>query len=61
MKLDPGRVERLHQPLENGIPASTSMGNLILNESQVSFNFSYFAIKNIELDHLKFFTHMPFL
>ena len=30
-----GRVERLHQPLETGIPASTSLGNLILNESQV--------------------------
>ena len=31
-----GRVERLHQPLEAGIPASTSLGNLILNESQVN-------------------------
>ena len=33
-----GRVERLHQPLETGIPASTSLGNLILNESQVTLH-----------------------
>jgi hypothetical protein len=38
-----GRVERLHQPLETGIPASTSLGNLILNETQVTF---YKLIKN---------------
>lgn len=31
-----GRVERFHQPLEGGIPSSTSLGNIILNESQVN-------------------------
>ncbi len=30
-----GRVERFHQPLEGGISASASLGNIILNESQV--------------------------
>jgi hypothetical protein len=44
-----GRVERLHQPLETGIPASTSLGNLILNESQVTMHFFKILFMHFEV------------